>query len=100
MLELKVASTLALMTGFGAFGGALTMVQSQGVVGDQTLIPLGIVVSLFIAAIVMTVKVVRLVDAVVMRLDVLEKLNAAQEVRHDREDLEDRVKRLEEAMDG
>lgn len=99
MVELKIAASIALLTGFGAFGGALTMVQGQGVLGEQTLVPLGIVVSLFIAAIVMTAKVVSLVNKIVTRLDSLDTLNTLQEARHDAEDLEARVELLENFRD-
>lgn len=99
MVELKIAASIALLTGFGAFGGALTMVQGQGVLGEQTLVPLGIVVSLFIAAIVMTAKVVSLVNKIVTRLDSLDTLNTLQEARHDAEDLESRVEVLENFRD-
>ena len=68
--ELKVLSVVAVGSGFASFGGAVAMLSQTSVLNpDTVLIPIGVVVGLFAAAITATVKIVRALDKWLHRMD-------------------------------
>lgn len=66
--QLKIFSGVAVSSGIASYAAAVQQVFTP----DETLLPLGVVVGLFVAAILATAKVVRLVDSINSRLDAIE----------------------------
>lgn len=66
--QVKVFSTSAVGMGAASYIGSVQQVLTP----DDTMLPVGVVVGLFVAAILATVKVVRLVDGMNRRLDEIE----------------------------
>lgn len=67
LAQLKLFSGIAVTSGFGSYAAAV-----QQVVTPDT-IPLGVVVGLFVAAVGATAKIVRLIDGINRRLDLMEQ---------------------------
>lgn len=83
---LKVLSAVAVGSGFASFGGAVAMLTQTPVLNpDTVLIPVGVVVGLFVAAITATVKIVRALDKWIHRMDDFDDRMRYLEERHERE---------------
>tara|TARA_R100000664_G_scaffold10212_1_gene16930 strand:- start:1485 stop:1730 length:246 start_codon:yes stop_codon:yes gene_type:complete len=66
--QLKVFSGVAVSSGVASYAAAVQQVLTP----DETLLPVGVVVGLFLVAIFSTAKIVRLVDSINSRLDAIE----------------------------
>lgn len=67
LAQLKLFSGVAVTSGVGSYAAAVQQVVTPEV------IPLGVVVGLFVAAVGATAKVVRLIDGINRRLDLIEE---------------------------
>lgn len=66
--QVKLFSGVAVGTGVASYAGAVQTVLTP----NDTLLPIGVVIGLFLAAMTATAKVVRLVDGINRRLDEIE----------------------------
>ena len=74
MTELKTTASVAILAWFGSLTTTASMVVQQPTILDNsTLLPVGMVVGLFAAAMTAVVKVVRLIDGIQHRLERIEE---------------------------
>ena len=66
--QLKMFSGVAVSSGVASYVAAVQQVLTP----NNTLLPIGVVVGLFVVAIMSTIKIVRLVDSINSRLDAIE----------------------------
>ena len=66
--ELGSLASVAVFSGLTSFGGAVTLLQNP-IIGESTLVPLGVVVGLATTCVLFTAKVVDLLNNIDRRID-------------------------------